>query len=292
MNITNQQKHSSNPSIFAISTITTLPNKLKIISLDKEKIKNNIYFLLRVLFFSKENIDCKFICYCETPEEISLILDEKFIKEFPEDFITISDKTWRAIQFSLGSFPWETGGIVMSIATPLGKAGISIFYLTSFNTDYILVDEKDFELTKACIKSNFPIVWADEDSEDITKIDISSININQNNNNNQISVPSNIQPSTFKQLVALPELPLVLTSISINKLVECTRDLIELFFFSERKSRFLSFTIINDEISLIIDENSLSYFPKERLEIIISEPSWIPIKRQQKHGFEMKVRLE
>lgn len=66
-----------------------------------------------------------------------------------------------------------------------------------------------------------------------------------------------------------------------------------------RKSRFLSFTIINDEISLIIDENSLSYFPKgfflkkiydniyyiERLEIIISEPSWIPIKRQQKHGF-------
>jgi len=36
-------------------------------------------------------------------------------------------------------------GIIASLATPLAQAGISIFVVSTYDTDYLLIKEKDLE---------------------------------------------------------------------------------------------------------------------------------------------------
>jgi hypothetical protein len=83
-------------------------------------------------------------------------LDEETRKLFPQTGINISEQPFRAIQFTLGASPCiysspnytlsqltllsvESGGYVSEIAGPLARAGVSIFFFTTFNTDLILV---------------------------------------------------------------------------------------------------------------------------------------------------------
>jgi len=303
----------ANPSsispVHVISTIEQLPQRLRLVSLSKESVPAFTHTLLNALFFCQSGP--KFISYTETNEEISLIVDEETFKIFPLNSVQVSEEFWRAFQFSLGSSPLETGGLVSIISAPLGRAGISIFFLTTFNCDFILVQESKFQEAKTCLKANFPIVFNDEDTADSQHLD-------NFKSSPQSLGPSNIIPESFSQLQALPDLSLCLTwwtfipkeiraklfslsitadiSLFFNWLFDCFfsiephnvemafRDLVHILFFGERSYRFISFTQTTEEVSLIMDEQSLSSFPREKLEIVLSEP-WIPIKRLKKRGF-------
>jgi len=256
------------------ATVTTVPFKLHLSSLEKKFVPTYTHLLLKILFFSKSN--SFFVSYTETPDEISLILDDNIRKLFPNggDF-KFSEKVWRAIQFSIGASPADTKGFISTIAAPLSRAGISIYYFYTFNTDYILVEESSFQAAKECIKENFSVVGLDEDDEQSLILSATQ----------QIqSKPTNVLES-FTQLQALTDLPLVPTSISLDSLPEITKDMIELIFFSSSSSRFFSFTQTGDEISLLIDTATLANFGgKLKLEVVLDE-TWIPIKRVKKHGF-------
>ncbi len=69
--------------------------------------KRYIHFLLCLFmtFFSADDEHRLFVSFLETPYEVSLVLDEQAVKLFPEGFITVYEKPWRAIQFSLGASP-------------------------------------------------------------------------------------------------------------------------------------------------------------------------------------------
>jgi hypothetical protein len=43
----------------------------------------------------------------------------------------------------MGSLPLEATGILYSLAEPLAKAGVPIFAVSTFNTDYLLVRDRD-----------------------------------------------------------------------------------------------------------------------------------------------------
>jgi hypothetical protein len=54
---------------------------------------------------------------------------------------------WRILQF-VGTLDFNLTGILASIVNPLGEAKISIFSISTFDTDYVLV--KDFGLELSC----------------------------------------------------------------------------------------------------------------------------------------------
>jgi hypothetical protein len=51
---------------------------------------------------------------------------------------------WRAFRVQ-GPIVMTLVGVVAALANPLAEAGISIFAMSTFDTDYILVHEPDFE---------------------------------------------------------------------------------------------------------------------------------------------------
>jgi len=83
-----------------------------------------------------------------TTDELSIVCDKK---NAPPD--TKSVKGWRAIKVH-GPLDFALTGILSSLAAPLAAAGISIFALSTFDTDYILVEVENI---KKAVKALEPL---------------------------------------------------------------------------------------------------------------------------------------
>ena len=64
-----------------------------------------------------------------------------------------AERNWRVLEV-VGPLSFEMVGVLLSLATPLAEAGVSIYSVSTFETDLILIREESFEtacraLTKA-----------------------------------------------------------------------------------------------------------------------------------------------
>jgi len=57
---------------------------------------------------------------------------------------------WRMLRFE-GPFEFSQTGILAAVAGPLAVAGIGIFVISTFDTDYLLVQAADFEAASAVV---------------------------------------------------------------------------------------------------------------------------------------------
>jgi enamine deaminase RidA (YjgF/YER057c/UK114 family) len=80
-----------------------------------------------------------------TRDELSIVCPEAAV---PPD--TQVEAGWRALVVP-GPIPFETTGVLASIASPLAAAGISIFAVSTFDTDYVLVRAGDVERALAVL---------------------------------------------------------------------------------------------------------------------------------------------
>lgn len=80
-----------------------------------------------------------------TREGLSVVCAERFAP--PE---VHAERGWRALQVQ-GKLDFALVGVLASIAVPLARAGVSIFALSTFDTDYILVKEVSLERAVAAL---------------------------------------------------------------------------------------------------------------------------------------------
>ena len=76
-----------------------------------------------------------FFSITRTPDELSIICKEEIV---PEQ--VLCEKGWRCLQV-MGPLDFALTGILASLASPLAEAGISIFAISTYDTDYFLVKE-------------------------------------------------------------------------------------------------------------------------------------------------------
>jgi hypothetical protein len=69
------------------------------------------------------------------------------------------ESNWRCFRVG-GSFDLNQTGVISSLAAPLARAGISIFVVSSYDTDYILVKDKKIEQTIAVLSDNGHLITA------------------------------------------------------------------------------------------------------------------------------------
>lgn len=58
---------------------------------------------------------------------------------------------WRAIEIA-GSFAFSETGVLAAIAAPLAEAGLSIFAVNSYETEFVLVPEDDLEKARTAVE--------------------------------------------------------------------------------------------------------------------------------------------
>ena len=75
-----------------------------------------------------------------TATELSIVCPQGSVPQNVE-----VEQNWRVLQV-VGPLPFEMVGVLSSLVTPLAETGVSIFTLSTFETDLILVREKSFEV--------------------------------------------------------------------------------------------------------------------------------------------------
>jgi hypothetical protein len=67
------------------------------------------------------------------------------------------DSDWRCFRID-GSFDFNQIGVISSLAEPLAEAGVSIFVISTYDTDYILVKEEKVEQAVNVLTDNGHLV--------------------------------------------------------------------------------------------------------------------------------------
>ena len=81
----------------------------------------------------------------KTREELSIVCAESDIPEAVR-----SDKGWRCLKVH-GPLDFSLTGVLVSLARPLAEAGVSVFVISTYDTDYLLVKEERLDRTLAVL---------------------------------------------------------------------------------------------------------------------------------------------
>jgi hypothetical protein len=78
-----------------------------------------------------------FFSITRTPDELSVVCPESAVPEGVR-----AETGWRVLRVA-GTINLSVVGVLTSLTTPLAEAGIGVFALSTFDTDYLLVKEAD-----------------------------------------------------------------------------------------------------------------------------------------------------
>lgn len=92
-----------------------------------------------------------FVSITRTDEELSIVCPEESI---PED--VQAEFGWRALKVK-GQLDFNLTGILSSIAEPLANNSISIFAISTYDTDYVLVKQENFEEAVNILSTDFKV---------------------------------------------------------------------------------------------------------------------------------------
>ena len=98
--------------------------------------------------------NCKFLSITRTDEELSIVCEQSTIPERLIDKSMLIVKNWRALKVE-GPLDFSLTGILSTLLQPLAEQKISIFALSTYDTDYILVKEKDLAHAVEALQKKF-----------------------------------------------------------------------------------------------------------------------------------------
>jgi hypothetical protein len=88
---------------------------------------------------------CDFWSITRTDEELSVVAPEGAVPDTWQ-----AEKGWRCLKVQ-GPLDFGLTGILCSLSLPLAEAGISIFALSTYDTDYLLVRAVDLDKAKSVL---------------------------------------------------------------------------------------------------------------------------------------------
>ncbi|KAG0254738.1 GATS protein-like 3 [Mortierella polycephala] len=125
------------------------PHKLHITSMEQSLMDVLATRLLNAIFFDSRSD--RFFSFTQTDTTMSIIMDDATMNLFPDHTLNTHAGDWRLIAIGDGPLGFDECGIVSEFSRPLTENGISLFYLSTFNSDYIMVNDHDFEQAVACL---------------------------------------------------------------------------------------------------------------------------------------------
>lgn len=85
-----------------------------------------------------------FFCVVRTRDELSIVCREDVCTADRIPDGAPVERGWVALKLE-GPFPFSMTGVLASFVQPLAEAGIPIFALSTFDTDYVLIKRQDLE---------------------------------------------------------------------------------------------------------------------------------------------------
>lgn len=113
------------------------------------KLLEQEFSVCKVKDFSKVDLTDEYCFLGKTDEELSLVCSTKAVP----DNIVECDAGWKAFRIQ-GVLDFSLIGILSKISTLLADNKIGIFAISTYNTDYILTKEENFDRAIAVLEEN------------------------------------------------------------------------------------------------------------------------------------------
>ena len=113
------------------------------------KIIEQEFSVCKVKDFSEVDLSDEYCFLSKTDEELSLVCSTKSVP----DNIVECDNGWRTFRIQ-GILDFSLIGILSKISTLLAENRIGIFAISTYNTDYILTKEENFNSAIAILRDN------------------------------------------------------------------------------------------------------------------------------------------
>lgn len=88
-----------------------------------------------------------FFSVTRTTEETSVVCEERRIPDGVR-----AERGFRLLRVA-GTIPFAATGVLASVASPLADAGVPIFVVSTFDTDYLLIHESRLESAIAALRA-------------------------------------------------------------------------------------------------------------------------------------------
>ena len=88
-----------------------------------------------------------FLSITRTEDELSVVCPEEAV---PED--EHSEGGWRVLRLE-GPFEFSEVGVLASVVGPLAEADVSVFAVSTYDTDYVLVKAKQLEAAVSALRA-------------------------------------------------------------------------------------------------------------------------------------------
>ncbi|KAJ0405790.1 hypothetical protein P43SY_003640 [Pythium insidiosum] len=154
-------KSSSSSSLVIESGqyLMVYPESLVLVRLRKDALRESAYGLTQLVLLAANACDSgsktdepqgAFWCYCETSEEISLILSESFLPDFSDDAVIVSPDRWRAIKLGGRTYRFDETGVVAAMSG--FNTDTQVLNVSSFgsNVAFVLEETVDESLATLC----------------------------------------------------------------------------------------------------------------------------------------------
>lgn len=88
----------------------------------------------------------EFVSVTRTANELSIVCEERFV---PDD--VKAERGWRCFALE-GPIPFDTLGVAAAMTSALAAARISVFFVSTYDTDYVLVSEGSVDSSVAALR--------------------------------------------------------------------------------------------------------------------------------------------
>ncbi|RUS32707.1 ACT domain-containing protein, partial [Jimgerdemannia flammicorona] len=280
----------------SIMTITILPARLKLLHFPKSTLPHATHAIIKACFFD--------ISYTENSLEVSIVAENHVVEnEFMPSLnaacseIEVSEETFRALQIDddTGQSSYSSGRRISELSEPLAQAQFSIFYMSTYQTDFILVKEKRLaQAVTALLQHGFEMDMdsVDEQVPSLAVAQVHRINGNGYGGDDDAEVASLADPENgshndydhpaeqnfgvrWEKIVLRNELRCA--GLNRDFIQSWALNIIKVLFYPEmvagsENPRFFSYTATNDGISLITDHYILEEFEEHMLNVSDNTP--------------------
>ncbi|KAG6623686.1 GATS protein 3 [Phytophthora cinnamomi] len=148
----------------------SVPNvKLHLVQLNRTFVRRHLYSLVELLFkpteLEKEGATPRFLSYSETGDDISVVTsDENFLDEARalmeqgDQGVLVSPDFWRPVQIGNTKLGFAETGIVAGQTRVLVNAGTTVFYLSTYATDFMLIKEDEWDDALPILRDHFRLI--------------------------------------------------------------------------------------------------------------------------------------
>ena len=96
-------------------------------------------------------VDSRFLSITRTSDELSLVCETSCL---PEERSFPAETGWTAMRV-VGTLDFSLTGVLASITVPLAEAAVSIFAISTFDTDYLLIRTTDKDRARKALSRFF-----------------------------------------------------------------------------------------------------------------------------------------